>query len=211
MQHAMLNTWNPSVSAGARRCAVLALCLALAACKPAAPESAASSEAAATPPVAAEPVATAPAVTAPAPAPADTPEAAAPQAPAAPANDADDEDDMGPGLDDSYTTADLRHQYQACINASDEVMPEIQACQQQEFAYQQGRMRAALNRIDAGPDSYFKDEVMNWQAEYMRHTDTNCRDDQQQRPVGESESCYINRYANRARALEALADMVSSK
>jgi len=118
-----------------------------------------------------------------------------------------DEDESGPGLDDSYRVADLRPQYKACIRASGAVMPDMLACQHEEVAFQQGRLRAALARISNGPDGYFKDEVMNWQAEYMRHTDANCRDDDEELPVGESESCFMNRYANRADALEALADM----
>lgn len=120
-----------------------------------------------------------------------------------------DEDESGPGLDDSYRIADLRPQYKACIKASGAIMPDMLACQQEELAFQQGRLRGALAKIANGPDGYFKDEIMNWQAEYMRHTDTNCRDDDEALPVGESESCFMNRYANRADALEALADMVA--
>lgn len=118
-----------------------------------------------------------------------------------------DEDESGPGLDDSYRIADLRPQYKACIKASGAVMPDMLACQQEELAFQKGRLRAALARISNGPDGYFKDEVMNWQAEYMRHTEINCRDDDEELPVGESQSCFINRYANRADALESLADI----
>ncbi len=118
-----------------------------------------------------------------------------------------EEDTSGPGLDDSYRIADLRPQYKACIKASGAVMPDMLACQHEELAFQDKRMSAALAKIADGPDGYFKDEVMNWQAEYMRHTNANCRDDEEELPVGESESCFMNRYANRADALEALADM----
>lgn len=118
-----------------------------------------------------------------------------------------EEDTSGPDLDDSYRIADLRPQYKACIKASGAVMPDMLACQHEELAFQDKRMSAALAKIADGPDGYFKDEVMNWQAEYMRHTNANCRDDEEELPVGESESCFMNRYANRADALEALADM----
>ncbi len=114
---------------------------------------------------------------------------------------------MDPGLDDSYNTADLRPEYKACIDASDMVMPELRDCQEQEFVFQRGRMRAALDRIDAGPDSYFKDEIGNWQDVYLRYTDSNCTAVEERGPALEGMSCRINRYANRARALEGLADM----
>ncbi len=133
--------------------------------------------------------------------------AAAPQTSSARAAETISDEDMDPGLDDSYNIADLRPQYKACINASDAVMPKVQACQEQEFVYQRGRMRAALNRIDAGPDSYLKDEIGNWQHIYMQSTKINCTNVEERGPAGEGLSCRINRYANRARALEGLADM----
>lgn len=133
--------------------------------------------------------------------------AATPQTSSAPAEETIDDDDMGPGLDDSYNVADFRPQYGACIEASDAVMPEIKDCQDEEFAYQKARLRAALARINSGPDGYFKDEVGNWQAEYMRFTNINCGEKEKNGPVGEGLSCFMNRYANRADALEALADM----
>ncbi|WP_313455230.1 hypothetical protein [Stenotrophomonas sp.] len=135
------------------------------------------------------------------------PAAAAPQTSSAPAAETISDEDMDPGLDDSYNVADLRPQYKACIDASDAVMPKVQACQEQEFVYQRGRMRAALARIDAGPDSYFKDEIGNWQHIYMQSTDISCTNLEERGPAGEGLSCRINRYANRARALEGLADM----
>ncbi|WNH54343.1 hypothetical protein [Stenotrophomonas oahuensis] len=135
------------------------------------------------------------------------PAAAAPQTSSAPAAETISDEDMDPGLDDSYNVADFRPQYGACIEASDAVMPEIKDCQDEEFSFQEARLRAALARINAGPDGYFKDEVGNWQAEYMRYTNINCGDKEKNGPVGEGLSCFMNRYANRANALEALADM----
>lgn len=135
------------------------------------------------------------------------PAAAAPQTSSAPATETISDEDMDPGLDDSYNVADFRPQYGACIEASDAVMPEIKDCQDEEFSFQEARLRAALARINAGPDGYFKDEVGNWQAEYMRYTNINCGEKEKNGPVGEGLSCFMNRYANRANALEALADM----
>lgn len=135
------------------------------------------------------------------------PAAAAPQTSSAAAAEMISDEDMDPGLDDSYNVADFRPQYGACIEASDAVMPEIKDCQDEEFSFQEARLRAALARINAGPDGYFKDEVGNWQAEYMRYTNINCGEKEKNGPVGEGQSCFMNRYANRANALEALADM----
>lgn len=203
VQDMIWNRWFTAANVGVGRCAVLALCFALVACKPSSPEAGAAAEQAGAPSVPAPSAAAAPP-----PAPVAAPAVTSAQTDDAPAKSVTEEDDdFGPGLDDSYNVADLRSQYQACIDASDAVMPELQACQEEEFSFQQRRMRAALARIDAGPDGYFKDEVDNGQAEYMRHTDTNCGDKDEQGPVGEGLSCRINRYANRASALESLADM----
>ena len=205
MQYVISNTRNSSIDAGLRGCAVLTLCLALAACKPSVPEATTTATPAATLQAAVEPVAAAPVATAPVAA--DTPASANAQAPTAPATDTVDDDDLDPGLDDSYNIADLRPEYKACIDASDMVMPEVRECQEQEFAFQRRRMIAALDRIDAGPDSYFKDEIGNWQDVYLRYTDSNCTAVEERGPAGEGLSCRINRYANRANALEGLADM----
>ena len=206
MQHLILNTPNSSLSACLRGCAVLTLCLALAACKPSVPEASTTTTPAATAPAAVEPVAAAPVAAAPAVA--DTPAAASAPTPAAPSTDTVDDEDMDPGLDDSYNIADFRPSYAACLKASDAVMPEVQACQDEELAYQEKRLSTALARINAGPDGYFKDEVGNWQAQYMRYTNLNCGEKEKNGPVGEGQSCFMNRYANRADALEALADIV---
>lgn len=205
MQNINSNTWNLA-SAATRGGALLALCLAMAACKPSTPEAGIAAEPAVAAPAKSEPTAATPAT---APASSDAPAAATPQTPAAPATAADtvSDEDMDPGLDDSYNVADFRPQYRACIKATDAVMPAIAACQDEELAYQEKRLHAALARINAGPDGYFKDEVGNWQAEYMRHTNINCGEKEKNGPVGEGQSCFMNRYANRADALEALADM----
>lgn len=205
MQHVILSNPSQSLSAGLRGCAAVALCIALAACKPSAQEVDTTAKPAATPEAALESVAAAPVAAAQVTA--DTSVAASPQAAVAPAADTVDDDDMDPGMDDSYNVADLRPAYKACIDASDMVMPDVRECQEQEFAFQRGRMIAALDRIDAGPDSYFKDEIGNWQDVYLRYTDSNCTALEERGPAGEGMSCRINRYANRASALEGLADM----
>lgn len=110
-------------------------------------------------------------------------------------------------LDDSYHRANLRAQYKTCTTASDELSPAIQACMDEEFRWQQARLRNAWGTIADGPDSEFKDKLADEQDAYMRDTDRYCRidpDTQGQGQMLDAQSCRINRYANRADVLETL-------
>jgi uncharacterized protein YecT (DUF1311 family) len=117
-------------------------------------------------------------------------------------------EDMGQGVpDDSYRTANLRPQYAKCVKASGAVTPALQACGDEEFAWQQRRMRAAFAKIADGPDGKFKDDVADAQAAYMEDTDRYCSDNPAEDGQGQmldAQSCRINRTANRADQLEAL-------
>lgn len=136
----------------------------------------------------------------------------APRAEAAPARPPvaaiiTDEDGNPVRPDDSYIRAKLRPAFKACVAASDAVTPAMEACLDQEFAWQQARMRAALATIDAGADSEFKDTLGEEQHAYMRDTDRYCHFDpatQGQGQMLDAHSCRVNRLANRADALEAL-------
>ena len=131
----------------------------------------------------------------------DTPEAIAADAPIT------DADGNPYRPDDSYNQANLRLAYQKCIDASDAVTFALQACGDEEFRWQQQRLRAAWGTIADGPDSEHKDKLADEQDAYMRDTDRYCRFDpatQGQGQMLDAQSCRINRYANRADALEAL-------
>lgn len=109
--------------------------------------------------------------------------------------------------DNSYNQANLRAQYKTCITASGGVTTAIQACMDEEFHWQQARLRNAWGTIADGPDSEFKDKLADEQAAYMRDTDSHCRLDpatQGQGQLLDAQSCRINRYTNRADALEKL-------
>lgn len=180
-----------------RTLAALALSLALAACQ--APEPVPAPEAGTTAPV--TPAATA--------APAGS--AVAPTAPAATSADTDSgtaADDLpAPLPDDSYRKATLRPEYSTCVSASGGVTPALQACGDEEFAYQQGRLRAAFATIVAGPDGKAKDALMDEQAAYMDDTDRYCSwnpEEDGQGQMLDAQSCRINRTANRADQLQAL-------
>ncbi len=118
-----------------------------------------------------------------------------------------DEDGNPIPPDDSYIRASLRPAFKACVAASDAVTPAMQACLDEEFHWQQNRMRAALATIDAGPDSTFKDRLGDEQHAYMRDTDRYCHFDpatQGQGQMLDALSCRVNRFANRADVLEAV-------
>ncbi|MCC7633072.1 lysozyme inhibitor LprI family protein [Stenotrophomonas rhizophila] len=172
----------------------LSLALALAACQApeAAPAPHAGTTASATPAATAAPAA--------APAPAATTSADADAATA-------DDDLPAPLPDDSYRNATLRPEYSACVGASGGVTPALQACGDEEFAYQQGRLRAAFATIVAGPDGKAKDALMDEQAAYMDDTDRYCSwnpEEDGQGQMLDAQSCRINRTANRADQLQAL-------
>lgn len=122
--------------------------------------------------------------------------------------DAAIDDDLAPRRpDDSYRKANLRPAYDTCVNASDGVTPALQDCGDEEFAYQQGRLRAAFAKIVAAPDSKAKDAVMDAQAAYMDDTDRYCSwnpDEDGQGQMLDAQSCRLNRTANRADELQAL-------
>lgn len=181
-----------------RSFAVLALVLALAACQASDTEA----QTANVPAIAPETAAGAPS------APAASPDAAAGGSTAVPVTTADAADDAQPApLDDSYNKASLRPEYAKCIKATEGVTPEIQACQDEEFAWQEKRLQTAWGKIADGPDSVEKDKLADEQAAYMEDTDKNCTwntDEDGQGQMLDAQSCRINRYANRADALQAL-------
>ena len=111
--------------------------------------------------------------------------------------------------DDSYNRANLRAQYKTCITASGGVTTAIQACMNEEFHWQDQRLQNAWGVIADGPDSEFKDKLADEQAAYMRDTNRYCRFDpstQNQGQMLDTQSCRINRYANRADVLEKLVN-----
>lgn len=145
----------------------------------------------------------------PAPAAAEVAAPASPQAPQAVTTaDAATDEDLSPRRpDDSYRKANLRPAYDTCVNASDAVTPALQACADEEFAYQQGRMRAAFAKIVAAPDGKAKDALMDAQAAYMDDTDRHCTwnpEEDGQGQMLDAQSCRLNRMANRADELQAL-------
>lgn len=188
------------------RWGILALSMALAACQ--APSSEAVTLGG---PVAANPAAAPASVPAPAthaqPAPAAGQTAPAQKGLSA-ADLAMEAEDMGQGVpDDSYRKANLRPQYAKCIKASNAVTPALQACGDEELAWQDRRLVAAVSRIADGPDGKFKDDAMDEQAAYMSDTNRYCSanpDEDGQGQMLDAQSCRINRTANRADQLEAL-------
>ncbi len=173
-----------------RSFAVLALVAALAACQAPGTEAHTADVPAATP----ETAAAAPA----------TPETS----PEAPVTTVDAADDAQPALlDESYSKANLRPEYAKCIKATKGVTPEIQACQDEEYEWQEKRLETLWRKIADGPDSVEKDKLADEQAAYMEDTDNNCTwnpDEDGQGQMLDAQSCRINRYANRADALQAL-------
>ena len=192
-------------AARANRLSLLAMSVLLTACHTPQAESADAAQ-----PHAEDTIATTAPAAEPAPAAGDQAQAVATPPPASAATEAHpqiDADGNPYRPDDSYNRANLRLAYQKCIDASDAVTFALQACGDEEFRWQQQRLRAAWGTIADGPDSEYKDKLADEQDAYMRDTDRYCRFDpatQGQGQMLDAQSCRINRYANRADALEAL-------
>ena len=85
--------------------------------------------------------------------------------------------------------------------------PALQACGDEELAWQEQRLEQAFMKIVDGPDGKDKDRLMDEQAAYMSDTNRYCswnpaEDGQAQ--MLDAQSCRINRTANRADVLQAL-------
>lgn len=109
--------------------------------------------------------------------------------------------------DDSYNRANLRPQYRQCVAASGAHASAIHACMDEEFHWQDERLRLAWGAIANGPDSSFKDRLADEQHIYMSDTYQKCHYDpstKDQNQLIAAQPCLTNRYANRADALEAL-------
>ncbi len=128
-------------------------------------------------------------------------------APATTATDADDEDMPPRRPDDSYNKATLRPQYATCVNSSGGETPALQACGDEELAWQGQRLEQAFMKIVDGPDGKDKDRLMDEQAAYMSDTNRYCSWNPAEDGQGQmldAQSCRINRTANRADVLQAL-------
>lgn len=109
--------------------------------------------------------------------------------------------------DDSYNRANLRPQYRQCVAASGADLSALRACMDEEFQWQDERLRLAWVAIANGPDSSFKDRLADEQHIYMRDTYQKCHYDpitKDQNQLIAAQPCLTNRYANRSAALEAL-------
>ncbi len=118
------------------------------------------------------------------------------------------DDDVSPRRpDDSYRKANLRPSYDTCVDASGGATPALQACGDEEFAYQRSRLRAAFAKIVEGPDGKEKDALMDAQAAYMDDTDRYCTwnpEEEGQGQMLDAQSCRLNRMANRADELTSI-------
>ena len=109
--------------------------------------------------------------------------------------------------DASYQRANLRPQYVSCVDAARGVTPELQACIDEELAWQQRRLEEIFGKIVDGPDGVDKDRLMDEQAAYMADTTRHCSarpGEDGQGQLLDAQSCRLNRTANRADALQAV-------
>lgn len=105
--------------------------------------------------------------------------------------------------DTSYTQATLRPEYTRCVQDARGMDDQLEACDAAELAHHKTLLEAQVARLMDGPDGPAKDRWMDEQAHWAEDTDKRCSpatDSVGQ--ASDAQSCFINRYANRALELQ---------
>ncbi|TCM61195.1 hypothetical protein EC844_12948 [Acinetobacter calcoaceticus] len=106
---------------------------------------------------------------------------------------------------DSYIHAKFQPSYAKCIANSYGITPEIQICDEQEYAYHKQRVQQSYAKILTLPDSVNKDKVMDEIANWWSDTEKYCTWDPETEGQGQmldAQSCSLNRVANLADKLK---------
>lgn len=115
--------------------------------------------------------------------------------------------------DDSYIHAPLRPSYVACVKESRGMTDYLQRCGNEEYAHHEAKFRTAVAKIMDSPDSVEKDRIMDDLAAWWEQTNKHCAWDPQTEGQGQmldAQSCQLNRVANHAVELEAIASQISN-
>lgn len=101
----------------------------------------------------------------------------------------------------------LRSSFDECIKASGGVVPEMQACIESEFEYQDGRLNVAYQRLQGALSVNEKAELELKQKQWLKERDAQCRWDADEEGQGqrlEANDCFLEMTSKRADELEAI-------
>lgn len=102
----------------------------------------------------------------------------------------------------------LRSSYGECIKASGGVVPDMQACIEEEFDYQDARLNNAYRRLLETSEGSKKIELESSQKQWLAERDSKCGWDASEEGQGqriEANDCFLEMTAKRAGELEAMA------
>lgn len=101
----------------------------------------------------------------------------------------------------------LRSSFDECIKASGGVVPEMQACIESEFEYQDGRLDVAYQRLQGVLAANEKAELELKQKQWLKERDAQCGWDADEEGQGqrlEANDCFLEMTSKRADELEAI-------
>lgn len=101
----------------------------------------------------------------------------------------------------------LRSSFDECIKASGGVVPEMQACIESEFEYQDGRLDVAYQRLQGALSVNDKAELELKQKQWLKERDARCGWDANEEGQGqrlEANDCFLEMTSKRADELEAI-------
>jgi len=101
----------------------------------------------------------------------------------------------------------LRRSFEECIKASGGVAPEMQACIESEFEYQDGRLNVAYQRLQGALAANEKAELELKQKQWLKERDAQCGWDADEEGQGqrlEANDCFLEMTSKRAAELEAI-------
>lgn len=104
-------------------------------------------------------------------------------------------------------TSMLRNSFDECIKASGGVVPEMQACIESEFEYQDGRLNAVYQRLQGALAANEKAELELKQKQWLKERDAQCGWDADEEGQGqrlEANDCFLEMTSKRADELEAI-------
>lgn len=102
----------------------------------------------------------------------------------------------------------LRSSYGECIKSSGGVVPEMQACIEEEFEYQDSRLNDVYRRLLETSEGSKKIELESTQKLWLAERDSKCGWDASEEGQGqriEANDCFLEMTAKRAEELEAIA------
>lgn len=102
----------------------------------------------------------------------------------------------------------LRSSYGECIKASGGVVPEMQACIEDEFDYQDARLNNVYRRLLETSEGSKKIELESSQKQWLAERDSKCGWDAGEEGQGqriEANDCFLEMTAKRAGELEVMA------